>query len=119
MSEQVEQNAQDLEQIELSIEIAMKAVNFMNALKRLEKNADFKEIIMNDFLRENVVRLVKLKAAPTFQDPEQQAYVSKQLDCIGFLDQFFRAIYVQGMTAEAALVNDQMEKEVILSEGRV
>lgn len=109
-------NMKDLEQIEMSIEQAKAYIEQRNALFRLEHNADFKKLFMDNYLRDNAVRLVKLKASPQFNKPEQQAEVIKQLDAIGNLDQFIRMIVLRGNQSEAALINDEAERAKIIQE---
>ena len=112
----MEPQVQDLENIEISIAEARKCIEFADRLAALEKNADFKAIILDDYLKENALRLVRVKADPSFQASEQQDFVIKQLDAIGILNQFFNTINIQAHNARMSLDNDLQERELLLAE---
>jgi hypothetical protein len=112
-----EQAASDLGQIEISIDEAKQCIEFRDRLHRLEQNEDFKAIFLEDYMNANVIRLVRVKASPTFQKEEQQNFVLKQLDAVGQLNQYLQAICTQGQAAEDSLTNDMQEREQLLSEG--
>ncbi len=107
----------DLEKIEIGIEHAKKLIEREESLNRLEKNLDFQKIMMNDFFRDNITRLVRLKASPQVQDEENQRYINGQIDAVGQLDQYFTGIRIQGNSARQALHNDSEEREAILKGG--
>jgi cell fate (sporulation/competence/biofilm development) regulator YmcA (YheA/YmcA/DUF963 family) len=111
-----EQIVQELEQIEISIDEAKRCITFRDQLSKLEKNADFTAIFLDDYMKDNALRLVRLKAEPAFQDEKQQAFVTKQLDAIGHLNQYLRTIYTQAAHAEASLAADLQEREAMLAE---
>lgn len=98
---------QDILEIEMNIEQAKKMVSTRDALDRLFKNRDFLEIIKDGYLRDNAIRLVHLKASPATQSPERQADILKEIDAIGGLLNYFRAIDIQANSAEAAIASDE------------
>ena len=108
-------DVQDLEQIELSIDRAKYMIEFGDCLTRLENNPDWKKIIGEDFFKENVIRLVKLKASPSMQSEQNQAYIDKQIDAVGHFEQYLMGIKIQSREAKAALERDMQERENILN----
>lgn len=106
----------DLDQIELSIENAKNLIEFGDALKRLETNADYIKIITEDFFKNNALRLVKLKAAPQCQDEMNQKFINQQIDTVGHFAQYLTGIRVQGNSAKVAMERDAEERENILAE---
>ncbi len=111
----LEQN-NELEQIEVSIDQAKDAIKKRDRLKRLIKNRDFKELIDDGYFEGEAVRLVHLKSDANVQDEEQQAYIVKGIDAIGFFRSYLRTIFQQGNAAETALAAHEATREEILSE---
>jgi len=107
-------NVADLEKIELNIAQAKVLVEYSDALLKLEKNPEYIKIFEEDFFKNNIIRLVKLKAAPQVQDEKNQAYIDGQINAIGQLDQYLTGIRVQGNSAKVAMERDAEERELIL-----
>ena len=106
----------DLEQIEINIEAAKQLIAIDETLTRLENNKDFQAIILEDFFKTNVVRLVRLKASPQCQDDLNQKFITAQIDAVGQMHQYFTGIRIQGNSARQALERDQEELASILTE---
>lgn len=109
-------SANDLEQIELSIDNAKKLIEFKDALERLEKDPDWIKIMEEDFFKNNIIRLVKLKASPSCQDEMNQKFVTQQIDAVGQFSQYLLGIRIQGNSAKVAMERDAEERERILAE---
>jgi hypothetical protein len=110
-------NAQELKEIEVTIEDAKKAVARKDCLARLERNSDFKELIQDGFLTHHAIRQVLLKAHPGLQNEAQQQMIDQQITAIGGFKQFLISIYTEGMNAEQALTTDEITREELLKEG--
>lgn len=108
--------AQDLEAIDIQIDEAKKKIERKNALKRLQQNPDFKELIEKGFLEDHAVRQVLLKAHPGMQGESAQNLLDQQITAIGGFKQFLIGVYTEGMNAEAALVTDEATREELLKE---
>ncbi len=91
------------QEIELELEVAKAAVNRQLAVERLMTNPDFKQIVIDGFLKEEAVRLVHLKGDKNYQDSFNQEMISKQMDCIGFLNGYFQVIKMQSDISEKAI----------------
>lgn len=115
MSETV--NAQDLADIEQSIEQSKKSIARKDAMVRLEKNADFQLLITEGFLKDHALRQVMLKAHPGFQDEVTQGVCARQIVACGEFKQYLVAVYAEGVAAEQALAADEATQEAILAEG--
>ena len=89
----------DMGQIEISIANAKKLIEFGEALQRLESNLDYKKVIEGDFLKDNIVRLVRLKATPACQDEVNQKFIMQQIEAAGQFEQYLMSIRVQGQSA--------------------
>ena len=81
-----------VEQIELNIQQAKQLVEMGDVLDRLTQNPDFTRVIDEGYLKNEAVRLVHLKAAPSMQSDEAQQAITKEIDGIGALLGYFRAI---------------------------
>lgn len=92
-------DTQLVEEIELEIEQAQEIIALGQALRRLEKNADFLLLIKESYLRDESVRLVNIKAHPQMQTPDMQARVLRDIDGIGSLAQYFNKVLQQAEMA--------------------
>jgi hypothetical protein len=112
MSETQEQ----INEVEMSIADAKKAVQRRDAMYRLEKNKDFKALILEGFMEKHAVRQVMLKASPQMQSPELQAMVDMQITAIGQFKQFMYGVVVMGNNAEKAMEADEATLEELHAE---
>lgn len=94
---------EQIEEIEISIKQAKAFYERGQALARLENNRDFQMLITECFMRDEPVRLVHMKSSPSEQSPEQQASILAQMNAIGGLSGFFRAVAHQAMLAEKSM----------------
>lgn len=109
-------NQSQLEQVELTIEAANKAIKLKKSLDRLIKNRDFRAIIDEGYLKDEAVRLVHLKADFNMASEDNQDFVNRGIDSIGSLRGYFSKILQQGAGAEAALQEHEKTRETILAE---
>lgn len=111
----LEQAANELEQIELSIDDAKHEIEQRDKLKRLVKNTDFKELIDTGYFEKEAIRLVHLKSDRNVQSEEEQDYIEKSINAIGFFRQYLRIIIAKGNAAERALAVHEEAREEILN----
>ena len=104
-------NADQIQEVELSIEQARGAVSTMTALDTLRKNKDFKNLIETQYFEKEASRLVLLRADPNMQDSESQVEINNQITAIGYLRQYFTTIYQLGRMAEKAVHDDEATLE--------
>lgn len=105
-----------VQQIELNISQAKEILNLGQALSRLEDNRDFRKLIKQGYLEQEAIRLVHLKADPSYQTPERQASIDKDIAAIGGLLQFFRTVAHNAAIAVKSIEADEAEREYILAE---
>ena len=107
---------EQIQSVEMSIEDAKKAVRRRDAILRLEKNKDFKYLILEGFMEKHAVKQVMLKASPAMQSPEAQNMVDLQINAIGQFKQFMYNVVLMGNNAERALENDEQTLEELHAE---
>lgn len=107
---------QDIEAIELNIKSARELVEMGKCLARLEKNRDFKKLILTRYLKDEAVRLVHLKAAPNAQNEKIQAAIVRDIDSIGALEGFFNSIFHEAQRAAEAIAESEDELEIARAE---
>ncbi len=90
-------------QVELEIEQAQEALELGKALDRLQNNNDFNKLINEQFLREEAIRLVGLKADPAMQSPEAKEAINNQQLAISGLLAYFRKVFAMADQAERAI----------------
>lgn len=93
-----------VEQLEHSIQSQRHIVELGAALERLSTNRDFKQVIVDGYLKEEALRLVHLKSDPAMQSATSQASILAQIDAIGNLGQYLRQISQNGERAQANIV---------------
>lgn len=97
----------DIASINLTIEQAQASVSLGQALERLEQNADFQRLIMQDYMREQPIRLGHLLSDPSMQDKASQKKIVTELKAIGDFTTHLRMIFRRAqMAAEAIRVNE-------------
>lgn len=106
-------------QIEVTMEQAKQCIAMADSLERLHKNRDFKKIFTECYFKDEPARLVGLKADPNMLSDDNQKAILKDIDGIGCLQQFFRAIYQRGAWAERALQEGENELAELAEEAEV
>jgi hypothetical protein len=109
-------NAQDLQELEITIAEAKKKIARKDALVRLQKNQDFVDLIEKGFMEAHAIRQVMLKSHPGLQGENQQKMLDMQITAIGSFKQYLIAITTDGNNAEAALTVDEQTQEELLAE---
>ena len=108
--------SQEIQQLELEIEEAKKAVALRDALIKLESNSEFNEIILEAYLREHAINLVHAKGDFALQKEDQQRRIIQDIDAIGSLRTFLVSIKQQGNMAEQAILEAEEARVEMLRE---
>ena len=113
--------SRQVEAVEISIQEAQKQIDRGKQLQRLEKNRDFKALILEGLLREDAVRQVMLRASPQLMVPgaggeTAKAGIEARMTMIGELNNYFRYIAIEAESAEAALLEHEQTHEEMLIE---
>lgn len=98
---------EQIQAIEQNIREANKFVELGEALERLRTNKDFKKVISEGYFEREAIRLVHLKADPNMQSPDSQKSILAQIDAIGSLDQYFKAVFQQSSMARKAITSSE------------
>lgn len=104
-------------EIELNITEAKKFVAEGKSLERLLSNRDFKKIVLEGYFEKEAVRLVHLKADHNMQSDDDQASILSQIDAIGNLTHYFRAIRHNANMAEKAIEEGEQGLDELRGEG--
>ena len=97
----------DEEQIELSIQEAKTFTTKKAALQKLLNNPDFKLLFIDGYFKEESARLVLAMADPSMQTEELQGQLKNDIIAVGRLDQYLRAINIQGDMAHKAITDNE------------
>ncbi len=108
---------QFLAQLEQQIKDAQASLELGKALARLRDNPDFKKLVVKGYLENEAVRLVHLKADPNMQSVQEQAGIDRDINAIGSLSQYFRAVEMMGSRAESSIAEAEAAREEIQQEG--
>lgn len=113
--------ANQVQQVELSIEEAQQQIARSEQLSRLEKNKDFKALVLEGLLREDAVRQVMLRSSPMLHGDGPGAVsarmgIEARISMIGELNNYFRYIHIEGEGAKAALLDHENTHEELLAE---
>ena len=88
--------SEEIQQVELSIEEARKFLNKVEALERLEQNADFKLLVFDTYFVDEAARYTGLLAEPPMQGAHQQSGILSSLRGISEFRQFLLKLKLQG-----------------------
>ncbi len=109
-------NQNDVVEIELDIERAKEFIKRKENFDKLCENPLFKEIIEDNYFRDEASRLVLFKANPSAQEPTEQYNIDRRIDSIGFLKQYFISIVAMGNMSKGKLDSYEREQEAMLAE---
>ena len=109
-------NENEIHQVEISIQQAKESIALGEALNRLSLNPDFKLVVLENYLREEPIRLTRLKASPQCKSEELQTAIIKSLDAIGELIQYLGVLERQAEMSAQALAADEQTLEEIYAE---
>jgi hypothetical protein len=105
-----------IHQVEASVEEAKELIAKSDALARLEKNKDFKFLVMDGLLEKDAVRSVMLLASPGLARDEDRTQVQNRIDMIGNLYNYFHYVHQQGNDAREGLAEYENTQEELLAE---
>ena len=105
----------DLEHVDIQIATAEKLILLRDNFYRLSENKHFKEIITNEYFKEEAARLVMAKSN-TNLDEKQQRSIDNMIAGIGSLSNFFDMIVRRGNEMEVSLKEFEQTREEILAE---
>lgn len=88
-------------------------LKYSDALKRLQKNRDFKLLIQQEYLNDNAVRLVHASGNYRLTDPERES-IQKDIYAVSSFAQFLDAVHAQGQVAEDTIkqIDDVLNEEM-------
>lgn len=110
------QAEQDIQEIEISMEEAQKAVDMRNAIYRLQANKDYQKVFEQGYFIDEASRLVLLKASPAAEVDNIQGSIDKSIVGIGYCYRYMLAKIQMGNQKEKALFDAQESREDILAE---
>jgi hypothetical protein len=115
------ESQQQLEAVEITIEKAEEQVKMHEALMRLEKNKDFKYLIIEKLLKDCAIEQIHLRASPQLFAPGPGAEAAKasieaRMGMIGEFANWCRYTHMEGESAKAAIAGHHDTREEILAE---
>lgn len=99
------------EQLELETKSLEHAILMGEAWKRLQRNADFKKVITEGYLKEKVLASVSMLAVPQIIQRGERTHVMEDLVAASNLQFFFRWIENQYEAAKNPILSDAEEEE--------
>lgn len=109
-------STEDIAEIEESIRRHRIHIEIGNALERLSHNADFKQIVLEGYFREEAIRLVHLKGHPAMQGDEQQKSIVQQMDAISCFSQYLDLLKRNAALAVKHIANDEQTRDELMEE---
>lgn len=106
-----------IDQLDLDTQNWRKLVDLGRSLERLRSNRDFKKLIMEDYLTQEAVRLVHLKASPAMNSDRHQQAINKDIDAIGTFAEFLRKIEADALRALQDIDDAEATRDELLAEG--
>lgn len=103
-----------IKQIEISNDAAQKIVAMRDAINRLQKNRDFRAVILDGYLRDEALRLSHLIADSSQAGNRDE--IVRDLHGIGALNLWFRNQIALGNVMENDIASNNDELEYLRSE---
>lgn len=88
------------------------AIMMGEAYKRLSRNADFKKIIVEGFLKEKVLASVSLLAVPQIKDKGLRPNIMEDIVAASNLQYFLLQVERQYEAATSPILSDEEEREL-------
>lgn len=92
----------DLRELELTLEMAREKQARGEAMKRLEANPDFQEIVVKGYIEQEAQRLAHMMSAPNLR-PDARECVARDIMGPGAITRYFYHIHQEGHLAAAAI----------------
>lgn len=106
----------DIPSIERDIAKYKGEIKLLDALNRLEKNADYKLLIGNGYLKEEALRIVSLRTDPSTQSELSQRNLIRDIDGIASFQDYLRHIRIDGENAKNSVNQSEQTLEAALIE---
>lgn len=107
-------NDLDLNQIDADIKTAKQFIKDRDSFYKLEKNREFKKIILEDYFKTEAARLAMSKSADL--SDSQLRNIDNMIYGVGGLHNYFMDIIRRGDQAEAYLVELEADRDELLSQ---
>ncbi len=104
------------DQIDLETKSLEEAIVMGEAWNRLQRNGDFKRIIMDGYLKDKVLASVSMLAVPQVIQRGERTHVMEDLVAASNLQFFFRWIENQYAAAKNPILSDEEEDELAAQE---
>lgn len=105
-------NDQAIQYVELTLEAAKQQAGLLEALQRLERNRDFRKVILDGYFRDEPARLASLLAEPRLTT-EQKADTLNSIKAVGELQQWFLKVRTFGDQAQKAIIDHEEELRIL------
>ena len=103
--------------IEIEMKEAKEAVAMAESLERLYKNRDFKKVVTECFMRDNVVMNVHALGNPAYKNDENTVKsIHDRIQAVAELVEFFRMVQQHGENARYALKDAEAELATVVEE---
>lgn len=109
---------EQIQHVELSLEEAKKVIDFGEAIQRLEKNADFRKVILDGYFTDEARRLVFLTADTNLDEKASNA-VWAGLRAIGELRSFLVTRKAMAEVAKKEVIDFQKTLEELREEDAI
>lgn len=96
------------------IERLKEQVKLKDVLIRLRENPDFKQVIDEEYLKNEAIRLVEAKGSPELSSEESQRTLDNNIMGVSILRQYFQRIMIMGDQAERSLEGAYSERQRLL-----
>ena len=106
---------EQLDYLDAKMAEAKHFIDVKNSLLKLQKNKDFKKVVIEYYFKEEAARLVMAKSSNL--DEAQQLTIDKMIYGVGSIAKFFDSVLQRGVQAEQSLSEDEESKASILQEG--
>ena len=92
-----------MQEIQIDIEDAKKAIRLGELVTRLENEPDFIELITEGYFRDDAARVVMLKADKEFQTADKQEKLDRDIMGISVFGEYLRTKKLLGIMAQDAM----------------
>ena len=109
-------NSPNVQNIDIEIADAKRAIKLQDMLQRLKNNSDFKGLVEEAYFKEEASNLIMGKAVPHLRGEDHQKVFDKRIIAIGEFRQWLSEVHAMGEISRKALMDAEAVRDEIINE---
>jgi hypothetical protein len=105
-----------IREIEMTMKEAQEKISLAESLSILYDNKHFQKVFLDSYLKAYALSLIFMKTNPNHQTDMKQNLLNKQIEAVGYFNEYLDQIRVEGELAKHSMQTSQTEYNLLLGE---